>query len=426
MPDSAVLRVAVIYPYFAHYREPLLHELMRPQEERSGIEYTLISGRVAPDPYLKLVDPRLYETPVREGGLRWRYAPCLWIPRPVHWQRGLLRLAWSREFDVLVLLGSYYSLTNWLSAPLGRMRGKRVIWWTIGQRAGEPSRLQRWLKLQFLRLSSSVLFYGHRDRAEAIADGMDPDRLHVVYNSMPLPADLDPPPDSETEALRRALFPDASLPVLLYSGRLREGRQIDLLLRAASTLNDEHSPVNVLIIGDGPARASLEQLARELGIKEQVHLEGSCYDPDRLARLFHASDLCVAPGGIGLLCIQALGHGLPCITHDDPYGLEPGGHGGKGPESEAIVPGRTGLLFRRGDPDDLLRCIRHWFSGNQGRAQVRRECRRMIDRYYNPRAQAAVIDAAVRGVPASQVVETEDFAHVLGSAPAKHGGEAAM
>ncbi len=393
---------------------------MEPPDTRNGITYTLYADTKCPKSGPKLIDASLATVALSDGGLRWHVLRNRWLFGPFFWQQGALRLAWKRNLDVLVVTGSYYCLTNWLLAPFARLFGKRVLWWTIGQIAGEPNRLQRWLKLRFLRLANAVLFYGHRDRADAVAAGMDPDRLYVVYNSLPLPEDLDPPPPTETDALRTELFVDASLPVLLYSGRLRDGRRIDMLLQAAKALIEDGLPVNVLLVGDGPARTGLQDLTRELGLDGAVHMEGACYDAERLARLFHASDLCVAPGGIGLLCIQALAHGVPCITHDDPYGLEKGGFGGQGPEHEAIIPGRTGMLYHRGDIAELVHRIGQWLTAGPPKEQVRRQCRRMVDLYYNPANQARTIDAAVLGVPATSILDVEDFAHVL--QPSADGG----
>jgi glycosyltransferase involved in cell wall biosynthesis len=406
-------RVARITHYFTHYNEPLLHELMQAPEDRSGITYSLYSDVTSPDHTLKLVDPALATLPPWDGGLRWYRVRNRRLAGPLFWQQGTLRLAWARGHDVLIVTGSYYCLTNWLLAPLARLRRKRLIWWTIGQVVGEPSRLQRWMKRRFLRLADAVLFYGHRERAQAIADGMDPDSLYVVYNSMPLPECLDPPPPAVTAELRAGLFSDPSLPTLIHSGRLRSERRVDLVLKCARALSDEGFPVNVILIGQGPANASLETLTQELRLCGRVHMAGACYDAERLAQLFHASDLCVAPGGIGLLCIQAMAHGVPCITHDDHYGLHAGGHGGQGPEHEAIVPGRTGMLFPNGDFRGLVRCVRQWFATAPPKDAVSTECRRLIRMYYSPRNQADVIDAAVLGIPATHVVQLQDFGHVV-------------
>jgi hypothetical protein len=73
------------------------------------------------------------------------------------------------------------------------------------------------------------------------------------------------------------------------------------------------------------------------------------------------------------------------------------------PEVEAIIEGRTGGFFRRGDAIDLARVIRTWVTGSRPRDQVRRDCIDVIERFYNPRKQAEIIGQAVAGIPATQV-----------------------
>lgn len=108
------------------------------------------------------------------------------------------------------------------------------------------------------------------------------------------------------------------------------------------------------------------------------------------------SDLCVAPGEIGLTCMHALAYGIPVVTHDNPDFQMP--------EWEAIQPGITGELFRYGDVQDLARVIADWFKLGKSRKQLSVDCRTIIDRCYNPSYQAMVINGAVAGIPASKLL----------------------
>jgi glycosyltransferase involved in cell wall biosynthesis len=108
-----------------------------------------------------------------------------------------------------------------------------------------------------------------------------------------------------------------------------------------------------------------------------------------------AAHVTVSPGKVGLTALQSLAYGTPVITHDDPEA--------QGPEWEAIMPGRTGDFFRRGDVADLARVIRAWTREPVLAPAIRSECPRLIERFYNPVFQRRAIDRAVSGAPADDL-----------------------
>ena len=148
--------------------------------------------------------------------------------------------------------------------------------------------------------------------------------------------------------------------------------------------------MNLLLVGDGPERPVLEATSSDRNLS--VRFLGPCYDEETLAGLFMAADVTVAPGNVGLTAIHSLGYGTPVITHNDWE------H--QGPEWEAIEPGSTGAFFQYGDSKDLTRAIREWIALEIPRGQIRAQCHRVIDRFYNPAFQRSVIDRAVSGLPA--------------------------
>jgi hypothetical protein len=90
---------------------------------------------------------------------------------------------------------------------------------------------------------------------------------------------------------------------------------------------------------------------------------------------------------VGLSCIHALTYGLAVITHNDPN------H--QGPEYQAILPGRTGSLFRYGNYKDLAWTIEKWLSNAKPKAVIRQACYQQIERFYNPDYQVKIFNAAV-------------------------------
>jgi glycosyltransferase involved in cell wall biosynthesis len=326
---------------------------------------------------------------------RYTQAPTHKVGSNFIWQEKIIPLAFRRDLETIIFLGSSYYLATWVSAALCRLMGKRVLFWTIGWRRLD-TRLKTLFRTRFYRLAHGLLLYGYFAKMQAIRLGFKPENLHVVFNSLNTPQQAklrQQVTDEERQELRRQLFPEhPERPILICTTRLVRKRQLDDLLRAVGKLRDTGHHCNVLLVGDGEERPTLEQMTRELNLP--VHFYGACYDEQVLARLIMAADVTVAPGMVGLTAMQSLAYGTPVITHDNPYA--------QSPEFEAIIPGVNGDLFKHGDLDSLGEVIRRWTCRPKS-PELERNCYRMIDRFYNPSVQTHLILEAIHGAKADDV-----------------------
>ena len=316
------------------------------------------------------------------------------------WQIGVIKIAIGREFDTVIFEGNAYILSTWIASVLARLRGKRVLFWSHGFLQNEKG-LKGWIRTQFYKLANALVLYGNRARNICLQKGFRPNSLYVVFNSLDLDTQVrirESISDQDRESIKKQLFTLPDMPLLLWVGRLTESKRLDLLLQAARYLIDRGRPVNVLVVGDGPAKDSLETLSRNLGLEQHIRFHGACYDEEELGILIGSADLCVGPGEIGLSCIHALTYGTPVVTH--------GSFDHQGPEVEAVISGRTGDFFRRGDSEDLTQVILNWLNRQQSQEAVISACHEQIDRYYNPEYQLRVFNAAVSGVPAKNTLPT--------------------
>jgi hypothetical protein len=129
----------------------------------------------------------------------------------------------------------------------------------------------------------------------------------------------------------------------------------------------------------------------------RVHFEGACYDESRLAALITASNVTVVPGRVGLTAIHSISYGVPVVSHSDPDD--------QFPEWEAIIPGRTGSYFRKGDVRSLAEAISPWIAIAEPPQEVRAACDTLIDRFWNPAYQRRAIERAVCGEPADDLFD---------------------
>lgn len=106
--------------------------------------------------------------------------------------------------------------------------------------------------------------------------------------------------------------------VLVYVGRVSVEKNLHFLLRSlAPILGDKSQPrTRLLIVGDGPAKKSLIDLALQLQISEQVTFTGFLND-QALLDCYAAGDVFVFASRTetqGVCIAEALAAGLPCVV----------------------------------------------------------------------------------------------------------------
>ncbi len=372
------MNVAIIYHQFPHYRAPVIRELAL----RGRHDYVFYGSEKDFDGIKafkgdEAVAVSFLDVTRTKRGFRFK---------------NYLHIATSKSTEVLVILGNPNIFATWVLAILGRMNGKKVVFWAHGWLAQE-SLHKRWLRRMYYQLSHSMLVYGDRSKTIGVSQGYNPDRVRVVYNSLDYETSTRIFEQIESGAdggvsCARQLFGDPLRPLIICTARLTELCRFDVLLQAAHQLGRMGLEVNVLLVGDGPSRHELERLALQLELS--VHFYGACYDEDVLGRLIYDADATVSPGKIGLTAIHSLSYGTPAFTHGDMDRQMP--------EVEAITPGVTGDFFCRNSVDDLAFVLKRWFESGNDRAQVRRECRSIVSQRWNPAKQRELIESALDSI----------------------------
>jgi len=145
-------------------------------------------------------------------------------------------------------------------------------------------------------------------------------------------------------AARAATGLPPAVPLIGIVATLRSWKGHRYLLQALAAL--ERGDVHLAIVGDGPQRAALEALARELGLAARVTFAGN--QPD-VAPWMQALDLFCLPSyaneGVPQALMQAMACGLAVVT--TPVGSI----------EEIVADGDTGLMVPPEDTDRLREAI---------------------------------------------------------------------
>jgi len=171
--------------------------------------------------------------------------------------------------------------------------------------------------------------------------GVERRRIRQLYSGVDI-AKFCPPDPVPSPALAGEGQGEGS-PGLTFGtiGRLDPVKNHSALLQAFSSLHTRLPSLRLVIVGDGPLRASLEAQAASLGVASHVTFTGARSDTPELLRGF---DLFVLPSvneGISNTILEAMATGLPVVA------------GRVGGNPELVVSGVTGCVYDPADPAAL-------------------------------------------------------------------------
>jgi glycosyltransferase involved in cell wall biosynthesis len=174
-------------------------------------------------------------------------------------------------------------------------------------------------------------FYFHGPDHHAYADLLGVDRSLVL-------------PGRSAIAVNPVPRPGLASPRITFTGRLREDKGPDLLVRAVALLPD---PPMTYVVGDGPMHRELRRLTESLGIRRGVHFAGWSNEPSRYVA---GSTVHVVPSreeAWSQSAVTALALGVP-VVGTDVEGLPTTLAGRRGlvvaPEPAAIAAGIQSVL----------------------------------------------------------------------------------
>ncbi len=171
--------------------------------------------------------------------------------------------------------------------------------------------------------------------------GFDSPKFRVIYN-----------PIVDEELLRKAeepvdhpFFGEGRPPVILAAGRLHVSKDFPTLLRAFSLVRRE-VPSRLLILGEGEKRRELEELAEELGIREDLDMPGFVKNPYKYMRRASVFVLSSQWEGLPTVLVEAMACGCPVVSTDCPSG-----------PAEILQGGECGLLVPPRNAEELAAAI---------------------------------------------------------------------
>lgn len=290
----------------------------------------------------------------------------------------------ARRFD---LVHSHWMLpqglvTGLLARPLGV---PHVLTVHGGDAFALRGRLLRSAKSVALGLADAVTVNSSATETAvaAIRPGLGPVRR------IPMGATVPAGTDGELAGQLRERYRRDPGPLLVFVGRMVPEKGLDDLLRAVGLLVKEAPAVTCLALGDGPQRAALESLARQLGIAERVHFTG-WVQPGELGAYLKAADIFVGPSktGVdgwreaqGLTFIEAMLAEIPVVAT------------ASGGIVDAVRDGETGILVPEAAPAAVAEAVKRIWSDPELRMRLSSAAQELAMGQFTRRASAACFAA---------------------------------
>jgi glycosyltransferase involved in cell wall biosynthesis len=219
----------------------------------------------------------------------------------------------------VVVLVHHISREQW-STAFGPLLG-RVGWW-----------IESWLAPRVYR-SAWYVAVSCATRDDLVALGVARDRVAVVHNA------TDPAPQSSAAILQVGA---TATPTLCVVARLVPHKRVEHAVEVLARLADDYPDLRLRIVGDGPSRVHVIDLATRRGVLDRVDLLGRVND-DTKHQVLASSWILLCPSikeGWGRVVMEAAGHNVPAVAYRSAGGL-----------GESIRHGETGLLAS--DIDEL-------------------------------------------------------------------------
>ena len=161
--------------------------------------------------------------------------------------------------------------------------------------------------------------------------------IEVIYNFVDVRRFGKKPID----AFRKVIAPHGER-ILMHASNFRKIKRVADVIYVFNKIRKK-IPSKLLLVGDGPERNMCEELARELGITDDIRFVGKQQD---MEDIFAIADLFLLPSeyeSFGLAALEAMAGGAPVITTN------------AGGLPEIITNGENGFMSAVGDVEDMSR-----------------------------------------------------------------------
>jgi glycosyltransferase involved in cell wall biosynthesis len=284
--------------------------------------------------------------------------------------------------DVMIVEDLSGLPNNLIAAIYCRLKRKPYLIWGLGNIPGKRRSLLRFFLHPVIRIfySGAAGFICYSKHAEKVySDWGKP--TFIAPN-----ATLERPEQIHINRIYEVISEkySRSKRSIVAIGELKWQKRLDVLLHAIALLDDRN--IELHIIGDGPERAALQSLSKELEITPEVNFHGAIYDDTSKGEIIERCCLGVLPGRGGLVIQELMFRGLPVICG-----------AADGTERDNVVSGKTGFILENSqDPIEIADAIKNFLVlPDNEMIEMSREALLHTAKTYNVENMVAGVERAI-------------------------------
>ena len=205
-----------------------------------------------------------------------------------------------------------------------------------------------------------------KDAEQALAKVVRHHKVHLILNGVDTVSFSRQPNGSDVR--QQLNIPEDNV-VVVTAAVFRKQKRIDLFMRVAAGVLSKYNNVSFIIIGDGPLKEEIYELADQLGLKGKVHFTGLQKD---VKPYFNISDIYLMSSdfeGLPIALLEAMS--MSCA----PVATKVGGI------PEVIEDGISGFLCESGDKEALQNRIEGLISNVSQRKAIAANARKRIEQH---------------------------------------------
>jgi len=282
------------------------------------------------------------------------------------------------DFSLIIKIHRYIKLNNidvlhchqyspYVYGVLGALLTEcRVIFTEHGRFYPDSRKLKRVLVNPFLNMiTDHITAISSATRNSLVKyENFPKSKIRIVYNGIDDSKYL---LSYENSDLKESLGIGKDAYVLGTVARLDPVKNHKMMLKALKIIHQNYPEIFLIIVGDGPERKNLENLASSLQISLRVIFTGFREDADIFYKITDIFLLTSFTEGTAMTLLEAMAMGLPCIATD------------VGGNPEIVKDKETGFIIPSDDENSLAEKINYLFSNQEIMKQMGKAGRKRFE-----------------------------------------------
>ncbi len=248
----------------------------------------------------------------------------------------LASLMRNQKIDLVHAHDFYTNIFGMAAATLARIPARIA---SRRETEGIRSPSRRWFEKRAFNSAHAVIANAEAIRTQLIEEGLPAEKVITIHNGLNV-AHVTPRADAQrSELLASFGLPNGRRFVTIVANMRHVMKDQATFLHAAKLAHDAVPDSAFVLAGEGEQRASLRQLAADLGLANETFFIGRC---DRIADLLAISDVCVLSSkgveGLSNSILEYMAAARPVVATD------------VGGAREQVVEGESGYIVK---PEDF-------------------------------------------------------------------------